>query len=683
MKKRILCLFLGVVMILSTMLVSCSPKEEEAGADVAKDTSAKTITLSLITEKKVCNTDAELAEYLETVCGGDEESEAYQDMLKTKAAYDAVEKRISDITKKDKINVDILFYTEDEYKTKLEQSMEVYTYRQQMTKSAQKALKKYIQQYREWLTAEGYPANEYPDSVIEQSFYKYFPEYKDFKPTGDSAENAEDVYAENELGIPELVYPKTEEGQLDIVYVSGYDTYSSYIEKKWLTDISGQLDTVGQQLKYYVSPTLIEGVKVDGKLYGIPNNVSIGEYTYMLVDKQLADKYKYLYNSFGDLEGCRDLISDITKNEKGRLPIDATFEECMDLYTWYWNIDVDKNDGYGINSDNDFSVIGTYYGDPTGFSRGEVELGFNSLFADEAYRDMLLCLKGYEYSGAYKKAGDERTDPAISFVDGSYAMKREAFFNTDGKPKDAGASDYGVYTDENGKEYYLYVAKCPQVDEEALYGNMFCVSSTSQYVEASMKVINTINTNSQVRDLLQYGIKDGEHEIGKPANYTIDEETGVLRRLNDLYVMDIKKTGNCFIAHPEEGMAPDLWEDAKAQNNDALIYPLLGFDFNDRLDDYGLTLDDKLIKDCKALSKEVLAKINACETYAELEELVNVTLADALSQESVAVESTGATVNLAKLTNKAYSTSENSDKSGESPYTIYYNWLVAFGYDVK
>ena len=41
-------------------------------------------------------------------------------------------------------------------------------------------------------------------------------------------------------------------------------------------------------------------------------------------------------------------------------------------------------------------------------------------------------------------------------------------------------------------------------------------------------------------------------------------------------------------------------------------------------------------------------------------------------------------INMAKLTNKEYDTATGADgeedPNGESPYTIYYNWLVEFGY---
>lgn len=667
MRKRLLCLLLCLVMVASCALTACS-SSDDGEADVSTDTGAKTITMRIITEKKVCNTDKELAEYLEKECGGDETSRKYQDMVDTKKAYDAVESKISDITKSSyKINVDILFYTEDEYYDMLEETMAKYALEQKNIAYANRALEKYIKEY----------TSVYPDCstvAITESFYKLFPEYAQYRDVSSGGSDTEDQYEVNEYGVKVLKYPEADENQLDIVYISGEAMYKKYVENGWLTSLNDQLGSTGNKLNYYISPSLMSGVKINGETYAIPNNVQMGEYTYMLVDKELAEKYKYTQDSFGDIVDCKYFLEDIVANEDGILPIDSSFKECMDLFVWYWNIGTELNEDTGgykyiIDRNNDFSLLGTVYGDPANAGRGQIELGFNSLFASESYRDIFLCLKEYEYNGFYKTANDERSRAAVSFVNGTYSVKKQAEAND------------GVYVDENGKEYYVYVAKYPQADDEALYGNMFGVSANSKNTEACMRVITLINTDAEVRNLLQYGIKQGEQTRDQTANYTVDEESGVLTRLNDLYMMDINKTGNCFIAYPEEGLPSDYWEDAKAQSNETLIDPLLGFDFNERLAEYSTSLDDNVLAQCDRLAAEKLDEIEKCKTYDELCELVN--SYGTLFKKDPALED-GTLVNFEKITNKNYDVSTGAngeaDMSGESPYTVYYKWLVQYGY---
>ncbi len=691
--KRLLCLLLALVMLLPLSLVGCD-KKDDTEADIDTNTGAKTITMRIITEKEVCNNDEELAAYLKDECGSDKNSQKYKDMLETMKAYQAVEDEISKKTKSDfNTNLDILFYTEDEYAKLLEVSMDEYALEQKNAELAERALEKYIKEYRAWLEAQGYPAAEYPDSAIAKSFYKNFPEYEDYKDfsskNGSSAKD--DVYVKNDLGIMELVYPEADKNQLDIIYISGYDMYMKYVENEWIAPLNSYISTTGLQLTYNISPTLMGGVKVGGETYAIPNNVQIGEYTYMLVDKELAEKYKHTYSSFNNIADCGVFVNDVYENHKDILPIDSTFKDCMDLFVWYWNVVPTQDEETGMNKyviddSNKFSILGKFYSDPSKVGRGTIDLGFNSLLADAEYRETLLTLREYELKGCYNVGkGEKRTDPAISFVtDGTYAMYKEAFFKN-GVRKSENDSDYGVYKDENGKEYFLYVAKYPQAGNEELYGNMFAVSASSKNTQACMEVINLINTDPSVRNLLQYGIKQGEHSDGQTPNYTIDEN-GVLRRLNNLYMMKIERTGNCFIAYPEEGLAPDYWEDAKAQNNDAVIHPLMGFDFNERLAEYGAALDNDQLNRAAELSEKTWALITQKGiTYEELKNRLSNDgqLAKDFSQDSVEIQA-GINVRLDKLTNKAYDTNTGAggeiDYSGESPYTVYYNWLVAFGY---
>lgn len=673
-------------------VIGCS--EEEDAPEVSEDTGAKTITLRLITEKKVCNTEEELEEYLQEVCGGDKESKEYKDMVATMKAYGDVEAEITRITKSNyKTNVDILFYTEDEYYTELEKAMEEYVLEQQNAAFAARALDKYMKEYKAYDPTAS-------DASIRKSFYKHFPEYVKYKGynTTDEEEVREDQYVKNELtGIKELVYPDAEENQIDIIYMSGYDMYMDYIEKEWILGLNAYIATTGKKLTYYISPTLLDGVKVENETYAIPNNVQIGEYTYMLIDRELAAKYKFPYTVFeGGLvdEDCRDFISDMHSSEPGVLPIDATFDECMSLYTWYWNIEFDSKEEtlgvpkYTVNTDNNFSIIGSYIDDQSKFGRGQSELTFSSLFADERYRETFLCLKEYQFNDCYNTdytGSGEKT--AIKFDEGNYSMYRDAFYNEDGTPKKDSDEDYGVYTDENGREYYLYIAKYPRADEESLYGNMFAVCSNTKYTQACMEVITLINTDPEVRNLLQYGIKQGEHRDGQTANYKVNEQDGTITRLNKLYMMDIEKTGNCFIAYPEEGLEPDYWEDAKAQNNDALIDPLLGFDFNTALDPTsGAKLDKRYLVDktrttnIEEMNQVVLDGINNCgENYEALENYVNNTLGKNLSGNNAQVGSSPA-MDLDKVTNKLYDPNiENDlgqiDEHGESPYAVYYKWV--------
>jgi hypothetical protein len=137
---------------------------------------------------------------------------------------------------------------------------------------------------------------------------------------------------------------------------------------------------------------------------------------------------------------------------------------------------------------------------------------------------------------------------------------------------------------------------------------MFAVSAFSKTnVDRNMEIITAINTNPALRNILQYGIEN--------VNYSIDSKTGMLTRLNDKYLMDINKTGNVFIAHPEEGITPEYMEMAKKQNVAAVLYPCAGF--NGTV--YSDSMNEEHIIKAKEFSAKYKEKIDACKNAAELE----------------------------------------------------------------
>jgi hypothetical protein len=232
-----------------------------------------------------------------------------------------------------------------------------------------------------------------------------------------------------------------------------------------------------------------------------------------------------------------------------------------------------------------------------------------------------------------------------------------------------------------GDDYYMNVLECPRITEDDVCASMFGVSAYSNNVGRAMEIITYLNTNQGLRNILQYGVKD--------VDYTLDDNGSVVR-LNDSYMMDIVKTGNCYIAYPEEGLPRDYWEDAKVQSNETLIDPLLGFDINGRLAEYGYRLDKEQLDWVAQWGQKKLADIENCDNYDDLCAMVE-NLGGAMNSDMIEVliinakdEEQEAIINMGKLTNKAYDTATGADgeedPNGESPYTIYYNWLVEFGY---
>jgi hypothetical protein len=282
---------------------------------------------------------------------------------------------------------------------------------------------------------------------------------------------------------------------------------------------------------------------------------------------------------------------------------------------------------------------------------------------------MYSTLKNYQYEGYYGTPAEGQR-AAVSFMEGDARIKQEYEKN-------------GVYVDENGKEYYVVVAQYPEATESELYGNMFAVYANSNHLARSMEVITYLNTNVALRNLLQYGIEGKHYELNADGTAHLlessEDEYGTYR-------MSIEKTGNCFIATPHEDAGADAWTYAKQQNNDSLINPLLGFDFNMATADSDYSLDVALIDRINELSAQAKALVDECTTKAELMDLMT---NDEDGFKKIYSSSAG-DAKLNKATNNSYDPEKPlgpeggeeqvADKSGSSPYAVYQQWLTQYGY---
>ena len=366
-------------------------------------------------------------------------------------------------------------------------------------------------------------------------------------------------------------YPALRAHQVDIIYISGEDMYAEYVENGWLSSLDSELSASAKKIKEHLSATLLEAAKIDKGIYAIPNNKALGEYTYMLLDKKLMDdtfiagsynqgKINGFFNEyiFNYLDTVRYMNETNAEGEEDILPIDASYEYCLDLLAHYWSIDPETYEA----QNNQFSILGYRYTDPTTLSKGKTTLSFDSLFADEVFCENFVKLNEYKMDGNYFGKGDRA---AIRFVTGDY-------------------SDYERYQ----AEYYPVIVKYPTIDADDVFESMFGICSYSVDLSASMQILTYLNTNADFRNLLQYGV-EGEH-------YKLSEGGKVERIEGEdnkpLYDMDVYKTGNAFVAYPDPSLDEDVWEIAKKQNREVLIDPLLGFDFATLVEKSGASAEE-------------------------------------------------------------------------------------------
>ena len=371
------------------------------------------------------------------------------------------------------------------------------------------------------------------------------------------SENSAAETVTNKYGLPEKKYPNLRDNQVDIIYIQGYDMYADFVANEWLVSLDTEITSSSQKLTEYISKTLLNAAKIDGSLYAIPNNNTMGEYTYMLLDKELMEECSMdgIYNQ-GKINGFFNEYVynylETVANHYGDsiVPVAASYDECLSLLAHYWSINPDT---YEIESDK-FSFLGYRYTDVESMTRGNPIMTFDLLFTDKVFTENFLKLNEYRLAGSYFGEATEGKKSAISFATG----------------------DISLY-DELLEDYYPVVVKYPTVTMEDAFANMFGVCTYSVDSARSMQIITYLNTNIDFRNLLQYGVEGLHYEIKDQ-----DGEKVVNRLTNkdneELYVMDVFKTGNTFLSYLDSSMDSDIWEIGKRQNREAKIEPLFQFD---------------------------------------------------------------------------------------------------------
>ncbi len=392
----------------------------------------------------------------------------------------------------------------------------------------------------------------------------------------------------NEYGVTELRYPELGENQIDLFMIADYDKFLQYVDAGHLYNLDDTVKNASKKLSDYIYPSILQSAQVKGSYYAIPNNKPVGgESTFMIIDKELAAEYKLdvkKITSFYD-ENLANFLNWVSENKTDVTPIAGAYDK---LNATYMN--------YGDRAFVDeFSLVGTY-------GNGVISEA-KDIFADGNYTGELLYIAELYYNGVF---GDENAENFATAI------------------KTGDISAMAEYSDD----YEIVVLDSEAKPASELCSSMFAVSKYTTELPRVMEVITLLNTSSEIRNLLQYGIKN--------VNYELDEETGALRRMNNEYMMDIYKTGNVYMAYPEEGMPLNIWEMSKKQNLASGTYVsdvFGGFavpeNTPEELDPESgevtkeaFTVDESAAKELAKASAELLNDLKSAATYEEFEALV-------------------------------------------------------------
>lgn len=372
-----------------------------------------------------------------------------------------------------------------------------------------------------------------------------------------TAPEGEDTYV-NEIGMQLLKYPEVGEYQMDIFLVQGYDNYVSYIDREALAELDEELSGNAKILRQYIYPTFLSNAKFDGITFAIPNNHVVGEFQYLLVNKRLVEELYWNPDNLNTLLKCKDFILDVKK-----------FTDVTPMVA-----PEGTNGLYFFTGDGSFSLVSAQL--PSTHNL----LSYcppRSTLANKSYTDMIYFMKVMEENGCIAADPASVTEFGVGVLTGDPSIVEQ-------------------YEDD----YYVSVYKTPSFTQDDVYGNMFAVSSYTKSVSRSMEIITALNTDPELRTILQYGVQDKHWKIN-------EENPDVIDVISDEYKMNILETGNVYMTYPAAGVSKDVWEYGKTQNLATQVSPYYGFD----LANFDTTEIDPVIEQLEQYSKEIHDRIEA------------------------------------------------------------------------
>lgn len=336
----------------------------------------------------------------------------------------------------------------------------------------------------------------------------------------------------------EIALLKNQGIQFDLVHES--------LEEERLLPLNGLLSEYGKGILALFEENNLEFLD-DEELYYLP---SISDYVAgqgIAMRKDIVDKYEIdisLLNSYQDFD---ELFQWLAPLEPEMKMISSFFTQRTFFYRYY--VDKIPETVFAVYPSEPGKVVNIY--DTEEYRKNT-----------KIFRDWYLNGYTYEYMGLQNISAYQLVESGTLFA---YVCAY--------KP--------GIeYEASSNCKVPMVVAKIkePVVTDSTLTMNCWGISADCRYPEKAMELLNLFYTNSDLMNLISYGIEGMHYEVQEDG--TINWPEGINKDTVGYYNDAAWIVPNQFLTHIWEGEDADLWEQLDAYNRSAVQSQTLGFVFD-------------------------------------------------------------------------------------------------------
>lgn len=327
--------------------------------------------------------------------------------------------------------------------------------------------------------------------------------------------------------------------------------YLQNVNKGAFLQIDEYLQNEGKEMYDRIDPRFWEAAKVDGAIYGVPNEKEIGSMPMWVFTKEYVDKYDIPYQDIHTLEDLEPWLELIKEKEPNVVPLYLTKDYTAPTY-------MDKIQ------------------DPVGIEFGDETLTVKNVFETEKMKETLATMRKYYLAGYINKDAATTTDDK--------SIKR---FVTKGDGQPYAELIWGK---DLGYEVVASDIMDTQVTNISARGSLTAINKNSEHPEKAIQFLNLVNTDEYLRNLLNYGI-EGEHwnkvevsEEEKQAaagkDYVYDFKIKLVEEKRKDYSVPYWVQGGLFNTYVLDNEPLDKWATFKEFNDASEEAPSFGFDFD-------------------------------------------------------------------------------------------------------
>lgn len=337
----------------------------------------------------------------------------------------------------------------------------------------------------------------------------------------------------------------------DICFTSSWaNNYLLNVGKGSFLPIDDLLAKYAPQTHANVPQSMWTAAKVKGKLYAVINQQIAARIPAISVSKALADKYNLDLNAMSGKITAEtlNLLEPFAQAVIKDNPKKAAIIECSGEFL-------------GVDLISGLNCPGA-----VAFADGSMKV--INQFESAAFKAFAKTMREWNEKGLLnsKERITKKTDEWSDAKAGKYAVYVGGAYKPGG---DIASSSLG------GETYIEVPSGTPYLSTGGIIATMQAINRNSKNPERAMMLLELINTDKDLYNTLNFGIKD--------KHYTIDAD-GFMIKEGDAakaYQPDVAwMFATNFLANITKGMPKTVWEDTKKMNAEATPSPMLGFNFD-------------------------------------------------------------------------------------------------------